>query len=89
MEGLTLPDTEALMLPENRTAASKTSLRGWYGSSTDIWFCTPSHWGETEEVDYIVFVFKELSSSLASLIYSDIEDKIPVIFVLFLKPINN
>lgn len=41
------------------------------------------------EVDYIVFVFKELSSSLASLIYSDIEDKIPVIFVLFLKPINN
>ena len=77
------------MLPENRAAVSNTSLRGWYDSSTDIWFCTPSHWGENEEVDYIVFVFKELSSSLASLTYSDIEDKISVIFVLFLKPINN
>lgn len=32
----------------------------------------------------MVFFFKELSSSLASLIYSDTVDKISVIFVLLL-----
>lgn len=70
---MTLPGTSALM-PENRMATSNTSSRSWGGYSWTPGMC-PSSPGGNKEVDYILLVFKEISSNFASLIYSDTVDK--------------